>query len=190
MKHAIPVNLASEPFRRHRPILLASALAGILMAAVLAMLVSLILIERDEVAETAAAIDRLEARVRQLAAEEAQLQAVLNRPENAEVLDRSVFLNLLLTRKGISWTRIFGDLEEVLPHNVKLISVRPQVDGNNRVQLDMVVASQSTEHVVQLLMKLEASPQFGATAVTNWLPPSQSEPLFRYRVSVNYAQEL
>ena len=39
-------------------------------------------------------------------------------------------------------------------------------------------------------MRLEASPQFGATQVNNWLPPSQTEPLYRYRVSVNYAQKL
>ena len=50
-----------------------------------------------------------------MTAEQAQLDAVLRKPENAEVLERSVFLNALLVRKGISWTRIFADLEKVLP---------------------------------------------------------------------------
>jgi hypothetical protein len=31
---------------------------------------------------------------------------------------------------------------------------------------------------------------FGATAVHSSLPPAQTEPLFRYRISVNYAQKL
>ena len=42
------------------------------------------------------------------------MENVLRQPQNAEVLDRSVFLNDLLMRKGVSWTRIFSDLENVL----------------------------------------------------------------------------
>ena len=58
-------------------------------------------------------------------AEQAKLDAVLRKPENAQVLDRSVLLNSLLYRKGISWTKIFADLEKMLPHNVRVISIRP-----------------------------------------------------------------
>jgi len=36
------------------------------------------------------------------------------------------FLNGLITRKSISWSRIFSDLERVIPHNVRLLAVRPQ----------------------------------------------------------------
>ena len=57
---------------------------------------------------------------------------MLRKPENAEVLERSVFLNALLVRKGISWTRIFADLEKVLPHNVRIIQIHPSVDAQNR----------------------------------------------------------
>jgi type IV pilus assembly protein PilN len=54
----------------------------------------------------------------------------------------------------------------------------------------MWVASQSTEPVLEFVMQLEQSPVFGATTVHNSMPPSQNEPLYRYRVSVNYAQKL
>jgi type IV pilus assembly protein PilN len=56
--------------------------------------------------------------------------------------------------------------------------------------LDMWVGSQATDPVVNFIVQLEQSPVFGATTVHNTLPPSQNEPLFRYRVSVNYAQKL
>jgi len=36
---------------------------------------------------------------------------------------------------------------------------------------------------------LENSPAFGLTEVHNFLPPSQTEPLYRYRVTVNYGQK-
>jgi len=54
----------------------------------------------------------------------------------------------------------------------------------------MVVGAASSEPVLELLMSLEKSPQFGPTSLHNWLPPSQNEPLYRYRVSVSYAQKL
>ncbi len=106
------------------------------------------------------------------------------------MIERNAFLNVLLYRKGISWTRIFEDLEGALPHNVRLVSVRPQVTANNDLILDMVVGAASNEPVIELLKRLESSPLFGATSVQSWLPPSQNEPLYRYRVSVNYVQKL
>jgi type IV pilus assembly protein PilN len=90
----------------------------------------------------------------------------------------------------VSWTKIFSDLEEVTPYNVRLIQVRPQISPTNQVSLDMVVAAQSVEPIREFLMKLEGSPVFGANTIQNSLPPSQTEPLFRYRLSVNYAQKL
>ena len=78
----------------------------------------------------------------------------------------------------------------MIPHNVRLLSIRPQVNLDNQILLDMTVASAAPEPVVDMLMRLEGSPLFGATAMTGWVPPSQSDPLFRYRVNVNYAPQL
>ena len=37
-------------------------------------------------------------------------------------------MNELIERKSISWTRIFADLEKVMPYNLRLVSVRlPEV---------------------------------------------------------------
>lgn len=186
----ISLNLSSEPFRRDRPILVASTFVGVLLAALLVLLVSLAVIERGQVAETRTAIDTIEKRLRAMTTEQTRLEAALRRPENAEVLDLVVFVNTLLYRKGISWTKIFADLADVVPHNVRLISVRPQVNAKNEILLDMVVGSQSQTPVVDMLKRMESSPMFGDTAVHSWLPPAQTEPLYRYRVSVNYAQKL
>lgn len=186
----ISVNLASEPFRHDRPLLVASTLVGALLVASLAALVWLAWWERGAAAETRAAIARLEAHLARLNAEQARLEAVLRRPENAEVIDKVAFINSLLYRKGISWTKIFADLEQVVPHNVRLVSVRPQVNAQNQIVLDMVVGAPSQMPVIEMLKRLESSPVFGATAVHSSLPPAQTEPLFRYRISVNYAQKL
>jgi type IV pilus assembly protein PilN len=101
-----------------------------------------------------------------------------------------LFINSLLYRKGISWTKIFSDLEGVIPHNVRLIAIRPQVNAQNEVLLDMTVGAQSQLPVIDMLKRLEGSPLFGSTQVHNWLPPSQTEPLYRYRVTVSYGRTL
>jgi type IV pilus assembly protein PilN len=186
----IAINLATQPFRRDRPVLVAAAALGGLLLALLGGLISLEFLERGRMHDTRAEIARLEAQMRRLGQEQAKLEAVLRQPENAEVLERSLFLNSLLLRKGISWTRIFDDLERVLPHNVRLISVRPTVNPQNQISLEMNVGAESTQPVIDMLMKLEGSEVFGATQVHSSLPPSQTDPLYRYRVSVNYAQKL
>ncbi|MBI3683681.1 MAG: hypothetical protein HY235_25175 [Acidobacteria bacterium] len=186
----IQINLASEPFRRDRPWIVASTLLGMILAGMLGLLVYLAATSRDEAFEARQQVEKARAQVQALAAEQTRLESALRRPENAEVIERSVFLNQLLLRKSISWTRIFGELEQVLPHNVRIISVRPQVTPQNEIYLEMVVGSLAPEPIIEMLMRLESSEQFGATLVNNWLPPSQTEPLYRYRVSVNYAQKL
>ncbi|MBM3812870.1 MAG: hypothetical protein FJW20_14690 [Acidimicrobiia bacterium] len=190
MKSAVSINLSSQPFRRDRPILIAAIAASAVLAGLLAFQVSVAWIQRGDAADARAAVERTRKQLQTISAEQAKLEATLRLPENAEALNYSLFLNELLLRKGISWTRIFSDLEAVMPHNVRLVAVRPQVDLTNQIRLDMTVASQTTEPVVNLLMKLESSPRFGATSVTTWLPPSQAEPLFRYRVNVNYAPQI
>jgi type IV pilus assembly protein PilN len=189
MRASVPVNLASEPFRRDRPLLLA-ALAGVaLLAGTLVMQVSLGWVERGQRSELSASIGQAQEQLAKIRAERGKVESTLREPHNAAVFDYSVFLNGLLRRKGISWTRIFDDLEGVMPYNVRLVAVRPQVDTENNIRLDMTVAAQEPQPVINMLMKLEGSPRFGATTIVTWTPPSQSEPLYRGRVNVNYAPQ-
>ncbi len=187
MPGRLPINLASEPFRRDRALLAASAALAVVLALGLALLVSLVLGERQRARDTRENLAQLEKLSRQQAAEIARYDAVLRQPQNSEVLDRNVFLNTLISRKAVSWTQLFSDLERVMPGSVRLVSVRPQILATNQVILDMTVGSNSSEPVVDMLMRLEASPLFGSTSIQTMLPPSQNETLYRYRLSVNYA---
>jgi type IV pilus assembly protein PilN len=187
----VPINLASDPFRRDRPVLVGSAALAVLLSLLFIYLVFDIVSERHEAADIRIAIARQNTRLQAIAAQQARLNATLRRPENAEVLERSLFLNTLIERKAISWTKIFADLEKVMPYNVRLVSVRlPEVDSNNQVLLDMVVGAKDVPPILDLLKRLEGSPQFGNTSVQSTAPPSQTDPFYRYHVTVTYAQRL
>ena len=187
----VPINLATVPFERDRPILVASAALVGLLSVSLFVLTGVIISEGSQAGDTRILLDRLNAQMNKVSVAQAALDATLTKPENAEVLDRSVFLNGLIDRKAISWTRIFADLEKVMPANVRLVSVRlPQVDSQNQVLLDMLVGAEDPAPVLVLLKRFEASPQFGPTSMISSTPPSQTEKLWKYRVSVSYAQKL
>ncbi|HTW64929.1 MAG TPA: hypothetical protein VME17_09955 [Bryobacteraceae bacterium] len=187
----VPINLATEPFRRDRPMLVGSFAIAIVLVLLLIFQVFTILNERAQATDIRVALDRESAQLRSIGAQQARLNATLRKPENAEVLERSLFLNTLIDRKAISWTKIFEDLEKVMPYNVRLVSVRlPAVDSNNQVLLDMVVGAKDVQPILDLLKHLEGSPQFGPYTVQTSTPPSQTDPLYRYHVTVSYAQRL
>jgi type IV pilus assembly protein PilN len=186
----IPINLASQPFRRDRAMLAASIAVSLMLVGTLGALISLTLTDRTLLADVRSDVDGLNRQIRAATAEQGRLDAVLRKPENAEVLERSVFLNALLNRKGISWTRIFADLEKTVPYNVKVLAIRPSVNSRNEVLLDMTVGADSPEPVIDLYKALEESPLFGSLLAHSNLPPTQSDPLYRSRMTVTYAQKL
>jgi Tfp pilus assembly protein PilN len=186
----IPLNLATQPFRRDRPVLIASALVAILLIGSLGVLTMLAISERREVNETRAVLRRINAQIARIEGDQGKLDAAMRQPGNEEVLDRSVLFNALIRRKAISWTMIFEDIEKVLPPNVRVVSIRPQMNARNQVSLDLVVASSSPEPVIGFIAKLEGSDAFGQTAVSGIAPPTENDPFYRYRLSVMYGQKI
>ena len=78
-----------------------------------------------------------------------------------------------------------------MPYNVRLVSVRlPQVDSQNRVLMDMVVGADDPAPILQFMDKLEKSPQFSPVRLATQIPPSQTDKLWKFRISVDYAQKL
>jgi hypothetical protein len=186
----IPINLASQPFRRDRAMLVASVAVSLLLVGTLGALVSLAMTDRTQLADLRHDVSRIKAQLKIETGQQQGLDNVLRRPENAVVLETSVFINTLLYRKGISWTRILADLEKTMPARVKVLNIRPYISGKNQVTLDMLVGAESAEPVIELYRAMENSPLFGAVSPQSYLPPSQAEPLYRYRFMVNYAQKL
>ena len=186
----IPINLASNPFRRDRAMMVASLVVCALLVATLGLLGNLALQDSRQIADVQREVKNLHQQINDLNAEEAKLDAVVKKPENASVLERSVFIKTLLRRKGISWNRIFTDLEKTIPYNVKIVRVHPTIDAQGRVMLDMVVAAASSIEVIEMFKAFGASPLFGVADPRGYSPPTQAEPLVRETLLVPYAQKL
>lgn len=190
------INLASQPFRQERAKNAALAIACGVLTCSLLILIALIFHARSQAADLHRTIEAENVELRRVQAQEAQFSGFLGKSENADVFARSVFLNQLIARRAVSWTKVFKDLQTVMPINVQLIGIRlPQVGesqgtGVNRVQLDMSVGTDRPDAVIDFLKHLEESKLFGAAQVMNQTPPTQNDPLYKYRITVAYAQQL
>ena len=185
----IAINLASEPFRRDRPMLIASAAVALLMVISLGALIYLAVIDRGAIRRDYLAQAQLDRELKRVTSDKRKIDAEVRRTENSDVLEQSVLINELLLRKGISWTRIFADLEKTLPPNVLITQIKPQVNNNNQILLEMTVASATAEPLTIFEMKIEASDVFSRPSITVAQAPTQTDPLFRYRMTVNYVQK-
>ncbi len=186
----LPLNLAREPMRRDRSILVASAAVGILLCLSLIALVGLAVNDHRVMQESRAVIAQVEKQMGRVNASQAQVDAQLRQPDNASQLYRTELFNTLIHRKAISWTRIFSDLEKVLPHNVRILSIKPQINTKNELSLDMVVAADAPEQVIGFVAKLENSDVFGDVTQTSQIPPTQNDQFYRFHLTVTYDQKL
>lgn len=186
----IPINLASQPFQRNRALLMASGAVCLALVATLGLLLYLALLDRSQLAVLHQDVARLKRRMAAVQAQQAEADRVLHEPQNAIVLERSLFINNLLLYKSLSWSRLFSDLEKTVPYNVKVLSLHPSVNAESRVTLDMTVGSETPQGLIEFLKALELAPSFGQVVQHNRLTPNQSQPLFQEHVTVSYVQKL
>ncbi len=158
----IDINLASKPYEDARQFWarwgLGVGLLGLVTVALLAFTVhNWIDAGRDR-----QTIRELQREITQRDTERAQAQAYLNLPANRSTRDQSQFLNSLIERKGFSWTRVFEDLERVMPANLHVVSLRPEMNEQNQLILAMKVAGENRSGALELVHHMEQSPHFQA----------------------------
>ena len=186
----LELNLATKPFGRRRLFWVSASSAGMMLLGIAAALVTLYVQNREPAPRFVLQEAELRSQLRALQAEEADLKRKFTEPANAEVLERSLFLNELLYRKGISWTRTFSDLELIFPPRVRVEQIRPQVTPDNDVLLEMTVGAETRPDFIDLLKVLEESEVFGTPDVRGSSPPTEQDPVFKYRLLVRYEQQL
>jgi hypothetical protein len=101
-------------------------------------------------------------------------EALLNRPENRAMRERSQYLNELITRKAFSWTQAIEGLEKVMPPRVHLVSIQPELNEDNQLSIKMVVAGDSTERAIELVKRMEESKHFRETRIEAQMQMSQA----------------
>jgi type IV pilus assembly protein PilN len=110
----------------------------------------------------------IEQRQQQIAArdqQKAKAEETLNLPANRSTRDRAEFLNDLFLRKAFSWTKVFEDLERVMPPRLHVVSIHPDKANDNQLKIKLVVAGESRDRALELVRKMESSQRFQQTQI-------------------------
>ena len=155
------INLATKPYLDVRRVLLQWGSLVLLLALCTAGLVWKAVMNWREASEVNAKIVVLKGEIAALDRQHEQALALLQQPQNVPVLKTSKFLNGLIARKSFSWTRVFMQLEQIMPPRLHVVSVEPQLQpATNTVEVHLAVAGTSREAAVELVKRLEQSPSF------------------------------
>ncbi len=155
----IAINLATRPFADLGPALKRLRIAmGVLALVVIALVIGLRAIHQK--AEEARARDHsLDGKIAHVTQERQDYQALMRRPENAQVLMQAVSLNQLFDEKAFSWTLAMENLETVLPGGVQVTSIEPVRAKDGHITLRLRVVG-PRDRAIELVQNLEHSKRF------------------------------
>jgi type IV pilus assembly protein PilN len=168
----VDINLATRPYEDAREFWTRWGLAvGVLVLLTLALLTvaarGWVNAGRDR-----QSIRQLEQQIAQLDRQRKDAQAYLDLPANRSTRDQSQFLNGLIQRKAFCWTEVFADLERVMPANLHVVSLKPELNEENQLQLEMKVAGDTRAGALELVHRMEGSPHFQGTQLVAEGPAS------------------
>ena len=156
----LDINLATRPYEDAREFWMRWGLiVGVLGVLTLALLVFAVR-GWTEAGRDRHEIARLQAEIAKRDQERSQAQSYLDQAVNRSTRDQSQFLNGLIQRKAFSWTRVFEDLERVMPSDLHVASLRPEMNEQGQMQLDMKVIGDNRSGVVELVHRMEGSKHF------------------------------
>jgi len=155
------INLATKPYQDVRRVLLQWGGLVLLLAVCTVALAWTALSVWRESRNVNAKIVAVQSDIAALDKQRAEAMAELQLPQNSSVVDSSKFLNGLIARKSFSWTRVFMQLEEIMPPRLHVVSIAPELQPRtNTVEVHLTVAGTSRESAVELVKRLEQSPYF------------------------------
>jgi len=170
----IDINLASQPYEDSRNFWTYWG-TGLGLLVVLTLLLGYFAVTGFlQANRERARIASLQAEIAAYDQEKARAETMLNLPENRAVRDRSRFLNDLFQRKAFSWTKVFEDLERVMPAHLHVVSIHPDLSKDNNLEIKLIVGGESREQALDLVRKMEGSKHFKQTQIES--ERSETEP--------------
>src|SRR5437899_5301591 len=163
----IDINLASQPYEDSRRFWTYWGTGLALLAIATALLVFLAVTGFVRAGRDREQIAKLKGEMAAYDQEKAQAEAILNQPKNRDLRERSRFLNQLFERKAFSWTRVFENLEQVMPAHLHVISIHPGVSTENTIDIKLTVGGDSPEQALDLVRKMENSNHFKETRISS-----------------------
>jgi Tfp pilus assembly protein PilN len=155
----IRTNLSTRPFYNERAVHFWLGLLAVVVAIVTLVNMSSVFYYSRSDSEYETAASRDEARAADLRAAAAKLRASVNTAEIQAASAQAEQANALIDRRTFSWTELFNRLQDTLPGDVRITSIRPRTD-EGRIILDINVVARGVDDVDRFMTSLEGTGAF------------------------------
>jgi Tfp pilus assembly protein PilN len=155
----VRLNLASTPLENHRQFAIGVTLVGMLAISAFVLLGMNALYGWRANRALRQEISQLEQELKRNRELRRELESFFKQPETREIVNRGAFLNGLIEQRSFPWTKIFSDLERMLPEGVRVVSIAPQMQ-DGRVEVKLTIGASTDSSKIEFLKTLEAAPEF------------------------------
>jgi len=153
------LNLTTKPLQTHRSFLAGAGIIGAVAAVIFLILGWHVYSVRKANESQRAKIAQLHQEMARLESQRQDLERFFAQPDNARLHERSAFLNTLIDEQSLNWTRMFMDLEKIMPAGVRLLNIEPKHD-KGLVQVKITIGAMTDDAKLKFLHALEGSPAF------------------------------
>jgi Tfp pilus assembly protein PilN len=153
-------NLSTRPFYNERGVHALLAIAAVLVLALtLFNLTQIVLLSRRQ-SELGARATASETRARELRAHAAEIRQGVNTKQLDTISGAAREANVIIGQRLFSWTDLLNRLETTLPDDVRITSMRPEIERDRGVTIQMTVTGRRVEDIDRFMENLEGTGVF------------------------------
>jgi Tfp pilus assembly protein PilN len=153
-------NLSTRPFYNERMVHLVLAVAALLVVALTAFnAVEFRRLSRRQ-ALLAGRVERADRQAAQFRADADHARRSVDRRQLEAVATAAREANALIDQRTFSWTELLNRLETTLPAEVRIQSIRPSVDKDGNLTINMMVVGHREEEIESFVERLEDTGAF------------------------------
>jgi type IV pilus assembly protein PilN len=156
----IRTNLSTRPFYDERAVHTWVLIAALLVAAATLFNISRVLRYSRSDTQLAGEAARDEARAAELRQQAYRLRATVDPKQIDFASNEARQANELIDRRTFSWTELFNRFETTLPDEVRITAVRPQMDKQRGIVLQIAAVARSNDDMETFMERLRETGVF------------------------------
>jgi hypothetical protein len=153
-------NLSTRPFYNERGVHALLGIAALILVILTAYNLFEIVVLTREQSELGGKATAAESRARDLRAHAAQVRQTIDTKKLDAISGEAREANAIIGQRLFSWTELLNRLETTLPEDVRIVSMRPSVDTDGNITVQMIVTSRRFVDIDTFFKNLEGTGAF------------------------------
>jgi|SRR5208282_1981755 len=171
----VRLNLATKPLVSHRPFLTGAVIATLIGGILFGVLGWRFYTLRQADAEMRARTQKVQNEISQLRIQRDQLDHFFSQQETMGLQERAKFTAGVMEGSSFNWTKLFMDLEHILPAGVHVLEIQPKL-GKGGANVKFVIGAANEDAKLKLLKAFEDSRSFSELELMGEHTNTQMQP--------------